>query len=215
MKIEEIIKVHEKLIYKIASKFYNYDREDLYQVGVIGLIKALRNYKENSETKFTTYAYEYIFGEMYRLVNDSRTIKLNKDILKIYKKIEQTRYLLAQKNGAFPTNGEIALYLEIDERIIEATIISAQSILSLDKETEEEIDLYNKLATEENISKEDKIALYDSLETLEEQERKIIDFRYFKDMTQSETAKKLGLTQVMVSRYEKKSLDKMHSYLAS
>lgn len=215
MKIEEIIKVHEKLIYKIASKFYNYDREDLYQVGVIGLMKALKNYKENSDTKFTTYAYEYIFGEMYRLVNDSRTIKLNKDILKIYKKIEQTRYLLAQKNGAFPSNKEIALYLEIDENIVEATIISAQSILSLDKETEEEVDLYNKLTTEESISKEDKIALYDSLETLEEQERKIIDFRYFKDMTQSETAKKLGLTQVMVSRYEKKSLDKMHSYLAS
>lgn len=215
MKIEEIIKVHEKLIYKIASKFYNYDREDLYQVGVIGLMKALKNYKENSDTKFTTYAYEYIFGEMYRLVNDSRTIKLNKDILKIYKKIEQTRYLLAQKNGAFPSNKEIALYLEIDENIVEATIISAQSILSLDKETEEEVDLYNKLTSEESISKEDKIALYDSLETLEEQERKIIDFRYFKDMTQSETAKKLGLTQVMVSRYEKKSLDKMHSYLAS
>lgn len=215
MNIEEIIKVHEKLIYKIASKFYNYDKEDLYQVGVIGLIKALQNYKENSETKFTTYAYEYIFGEMYRLVNDSRTIKLNRDILKIYKKIEQTRYLLAQRNGAFPTNLEIALYLEIDENIIEATIISAQSILSLDKETQEEVDLYNKLAVQESITEDEKIDVYDSLNTLEEQERKIIDYRYFKDMTQSETAKKLGLTQVMVSRYEKKSLDKMHSYLAS
>lgn len=215
MNIEEIIKVHEKLIYKIANKFYNYDKEDLYQVGVIGLLKALQNYKENSETKFTTYAYEYIFGEMYRLVNDSRTIKLNRDILKIYKKIEQTRYLLAQKNGAFPTNQEIALYLEIDEQIIESTIISAQSILSLDKETQEEVDLYNKLAVQESITQEEKIDVYDSLNTLEEQERKIIDYRYFKDMTQSETAKKLGLTQVMVSRYEKKSLDKMHSYLAS
>lgn len=215
MNIEEIIKVHEKLIYKIANKFYNYDKEDLYQVGVIGLLKALQNYKENSETKFTTYAYEYIFGEMYRLVNDSRTIKLNRDILKIYKKIEQTRYLLAQKNSAFPTNQEIALYLEIDEQIIEATIISAQGILSLDKETQEEVDLYNKLAVQESITQEEKIDVYDSLNTLEEQERKIIDYRYFKDMTQSETAKKLGLTQVMVSRYEKKSLDKMHSYLAS
>lgn len=215
MNIEEIIKAHEKLIYKIASKFYNYDKEDLYQVGVIGLMKALNNYKEESNTKFTTYAYEYIFGEMYRLVNENRTIKLNKDILKIYKKIEQTRYLLAQKNGAFPTNRDIALYLEIDERIVDATILSAQSILSLDKETQEEVDLYNKLAIEEGITEDDRIALYDSLDTLEEQERKIIDFRYFKDMTQSETAKKLGLTQVMVSRREKESLNKMHNYLAS
>lgn len=215
MNIEEIIKAHEKLIYKLASKFYNYDKEDLYQVGVIGLLKAIKNYKEDSNTKFTTYAYEYIFGEMYRLVNENRTIKLNKDILKIYKKIEQTRYLLAQKNGIFPSNKDIALYLEIDENIINTTVLSAQSILSLDKETEEEVDLYNKLAIEENLSQDDKIALYDSLDTLEEQERKIIDFRYFKDMTQSETAKKLGLTQVMVSRYEKKSLDKMYDYLAS
>lgn len=217
MNIEEIIKVHEKLIYKMASnsKFRNYDKEDLYQVGVIGLINALKNYKENSETKFSTYAYEYIFGEMYRLVNDNRTIKLSRDILKIYRKIEQTRYLLAQKNGAFPTNQDIALYLEIDERIIEATILSAQSILSLDKETQEEVDLYNKLAIQESITQDEKMDIYDSLNTLEEQERKIIDYRYFKDMTQSETAKKLGLTQVMVSRYEKKSLDKMYNYLAS
>lgn len=217
MNIEEIIKVHEKLIYKMASnsKFCNYDKEDLYQVGVIGLINALKNYKENSETKFSTYAYEYIFGEMYRLVNDNRTIKLSRDILKIYRKIEQTRYLLAQKNGAFPTNQDIALYLEIDERIIEATILSAQSILSLDKETQEEVDLYNKLAIQESITQDEKMDIYDSLNTLEEQERKIIDYRYFKDMTQSETAKKLGLTQVMVSRYEKKSLDKMYNYLAS
>lgn len=215
MNIEEIIKAHEKLIYKIASKFYNYDKEDLYQVGVIGLMKALNNYKEKSNTKFTTYAYEYIFGEMYRLVNENRPIKLNKDILKIYKKIEQTRYLLAQRDGYFPSNRDIALYLEIDENIVDATILSAQSILSLDKETQEEVDLYNKLAIEEGISQDDKIALYDSLDTLEEQERKIIDFRYFKDMTQSETAKKLGLTQVMVSRREKESLNKMHNYLAS
>lgn len=215
MNIEEIYKVHEKLIYKIASKFYNYDKDDLYQVGVIALINAIKNYKENSKTKFSTYAYDCIFWEMYHLVNDNRTIKLNRDILRIYKKIEQTRYLLAQKKGAFPTNKEIALYLEIDENIIEATIISAQSILSLDKETQEEVDLYNKLAVQESITQDEKIDVYDSLNTLEEQERKIIDYRYFKDMTQSETAKKLGLTQVMVSRYEKKSLDKMHSYLAS
>ena len=215
MIIDEIIKVNEKLIYKIASKFYNYDKEDLYQVGVVGLIKAIKNYKEDSTTKFTTYAYDYIFGEMYKLVNDNRTIRLNRDILKLYKKIEQTKYLLAQKLNHIPSTMELALYLEIDEGIICSTIASASSILSLDAETKEEVDLYNKLSKQESIPIEEKIALKDSLDTLNEDERKIIDYRYFKDMTQQETAKKLGMTQVMVSRYEKKSLDKMYNYLAS
>lgn len=213
MDIESIIKANEKLIYKIAGKFYGYDKEDLYQVGVIGLIKAIRNYKENGNTKFTTYAYEYIFGEMYKLVNDSRSIKLNKDTLKLYKKLEQTRYLLAQKLNRMPTNNELALYLEIDESIITTTVSSASTILSLDAETNEEVDLYNKLSIKENISKEDIIDVKDSLNTLTKEERKIIDYRYYKDMTQSETAKRLKMTQVMVSRYEKKSLDKIYNYL--
>ncbi|MGM9834560.1 MAG: sigma-70 family RNA polymerase sigma factor [Bacilli bacterium] len=215
MNIDEIIKVNEKLIYKIASRFYNCDKEDLYQVGVVGLIKAIKNYKEDSNTKFTTYAYDYIFGEMFKLANENRTVKLNKDILKLYKKIETTRYLLAQKLGRFPSNQELALYLEVDESIIETTIMNAQSILSLDEQTKEEVDLYNKLSVEDNVALEDKIALKDSFNSLNSEEKKIINCRYFKDMTQSETAATLGLTQVMVSRYEKRSLDKMHNYLVS
>lgn len=215
MTIEEIISVNEKLIYKIASKFYNYDKDDLFQVGVIGLIKAYNNFDETSNTKFTTYAYEYIYGEMYALVNSSRTIKLNKDILKLYKKIEQTKYLLAQKLGHIPSIKELSLYLEIDINVLNATIVSAQSILSLDAETKEEVDLYNKLSTKENISLDDKLALKDSFKVLNNTEKKIIDFRYYKNMTQQETAKKMNITQVMVSRYEKKGLNKMYNYLAS
>ena len=166
MNIDEIIKVNEKLIYKIASRFYNCDKEDLYQVGVVGLIKAIKNYKADSNTKFTTYAYDYIFGEMFKLANENRTVKLNKDILKLYKKIETTRYLLAQKLGRFPSNQELALYLEVDESIIETTIMNAQSILSLDEQTKEEVDLYNKLSVEDNVALEDKIALKDSFNSL-------------------------------------------------
>lgn len=215
MNIEDVIKSNEKLIYKIASRFYNYDKDDLYQVGVVGLLKALKNYQESAETKFSTYAYDYIFGEMYALVSNSRTIKLNKTILQLYKKIEQTKYLLAQKINHIPSNKELALYLEMDEEIIATTIQYSSSILSLDAETQEEVDLYNKLRKEESISIDEKIALQDSLKTLSKEERKIIDYRYFKDMTQKETANKLGMSQVMVSRYEKKSLDKMYNYLAS
>ena len=76
--LEQIIKLHEKLIYKIATKFYEAPKEDLYQAGVIGIIKAYNNYVPTENSKFTTYAYNYIFGEMYEFANNLRTIKLNK-----------------------------------------------------------------------------------------------------------------------------------------
>ena len=87
--LEQIIKLHEKLIYKIATKFHEVSKEDLYQAGVIGIIKAYNNYNKQSDTKFTSYAYNYIFGEMYELANNTRTIRLNKNILKTYKKIAE------------------------------------------------------------------------------------------------------------------------------
>ena len=74
---------YEKLIYKIARKFYNVELDDLYQAGCIGLIKAYRNYDETSPVPFMNYAYKYIFGEMYDLANKSRDIKLNKAYLKL------------------------------------------------------------------------------------------------------------------------------------
>ena len=97
--LEQIITLHEKLIYKIATKFHEVSKEDLYQAGVIGIIKAYNNYNKQSDTKFTSYAYNYIFGEMYELANNTRTIRLNKNILKTYKKIEQAKQQLAQKLG--------------------------------------------------------------------------------------------------------------------
>lgn len=212
--LETIIKLHEKLIYKIASKFYGLPIEDLYQAGVIGIIKAYNNFVDNGQTKFTTYAYNYIFGEMYELSNNLRTIKLNKDILKTYKKIEQTKYLLAQKLNRIPSFTEIALFLNIDERLIEEIYTLTSNIMSLD--SEEERPIYETIS-DGKISNynSDSIDIRDSLSTLNDDERQIINYRYFQDLTQSETAKALGISQVTVSRYEKKSLTKMYNYLSN
>ena len=87
MTANELVYNHMGLIKKIANKFYNYAREDLIQVGVIGLLKAYQNFKEG-DAKFSTYAYPYIFGEMYNLVHANRDIKVSKDLLKLYKVID-------------------------------------------------------------------------------------------------------------------------------
>lgn len=215
MELETIIKANEGLIYKIANRFSNVEKEDLYQVGVIGLLKALKNYNFSSQTKFSTYAYDYIFGEMYKLASENRSIRLSKDMLKAYKKIEQARYHLAQKLGYLPSNSEIALFLEMDETTISHIVTSSQSVLSLDSATEEVDSLYEMLPISENLSITDKIAVDDSFQVLNADEQKIINYRYYKDYTQSETAKALGITQVMVSRYEKKSIAKMRNYLSA
>ena len=92
MTTNELIEAHMGLIKKIANKFYNVSREDLIQVGVIGLLKAYQNYKDTKSAKFSTYAYPYIFGEMYQLVNSNRDIKVSKELLKLYKVVQKTRY---------------------------------------------------------------------------------------------------------------------------
>ena len=211
MNIEQVISINEKLIYKIATKFYDVPKEDLYQAGVIGVIKAYKNYKQNADTNFSTYAYKYIYGEMYELVNNLRSIRLSKDVLRTYKQIEKTKFLLSQKLNKEPSISEIASFLEIDELLITQIINSTSTIMSLDADTERPI--YETLASDTKVPLSSIIDLKDSIDTLDDQEKQIITYRYFKDYTQSETAKIMGMSQVTVSRYEKKSLNKMYNYL--
>ena len=210
--LDTIIELHKKLIYKIASKFHDIDKEDLFQSGIIGLIKAYNNYNYSETTKFTTYAYNYIFGEMYEFANNMRSIKLNKNILKLYKKIEQAKYLLAQKLGYYPSTTEISSFLGIEETLISEIETATSSIMSLDTETERPI--YETIPSLKDSINPSSIDLKDSIKTLTKEEQDIINYRYFKDYTQSETARILGMSQVTVSRYEKKSLSKMYNYLS-
>ena len=212
IELEQIITLHEKLIYKIASKFHEVSKEDLYQAGIIGIIKAYNNYNKQSDTKFTTYAYNYIFGEMYELANNTRTIKLNKNILKTYKKIEQAKQHLTQKLGYYPSIQEVSSFLSIPETIIHEIETCTNTIMSLD--SNEERSVYETIPNPNETITTDNIDLKDSLGILTEEEKQIINYRYYKDFTQSETARILGMSQVTVSRYEKKSLTKMYNYLS-
>lgn len=212
MKIEDIIRSNSKLIYKIAGKFYGADKEDLYQAGVLGLIKAYKNFRENGQTQFSTYAYDYIYGEMYQLVNN-KTIKLNKEILKLYRLIEKTRFSLAQKMGKVPSNLEIANFLSIPVAKIDDAILAGMQIMSLD--AEKEMPIYESIKAEEKTDIDNQILLSESMQMLNAAEREIIKARYYEDLTQSEVARKLSMTQVMVSRYEKKSLSKMQDFISS
>ena len=208
MTTNELIEAHMGLIQKIANKFYHCSREDLIQVGVIGLLKAYQNYQDTKEAKFSTYAYPYIFGEMYGLVNSNKNIKVSKDMLKLYKVVEKTRYELAQRFGYVPNNEEVAQFLEMDPYLVSEAVLCSQALISLDDEASE-LNLHEVIADHHEVNADLKIDLDDSFKVLNSDEVKIIKARYFDDLTQSEVARKLNMTQVMVSRYEKRSLEKM------
>ncbi len=215
MTTSDIIQANAGLIYKIMNQyFYGVEREDLFQAGAVGVIEAYKNYKKNGNTKFSTYAFSFIFGEMYKLASQKQ-IKISRDYLKLYKSIEQVRYALAQKWGYIPSNEELASYLEKDIQEIEQAILAATvTISSLDKAKESDRSIYETVPIEESMSLDDKIAITQGLEQLSEEERMILIYRYYEDLTQSEVARKLNKTQVMISRYEKKGLDKMRAFYA-
>ncbi len=210
--IENIINSSAGLIWKIAKQFYNVDKNDLYQAGVLGVIKAYKHYQNERDVKFSTFAYKYIYGEMYLLANN-REIKITKDILKLLKMIERGKMKLSQEIMREPTNKELALYLEIEEEKLNQVLMYASKTVSLDEDCDEARNLHEVVSLDESVPLDDKMLLNESINNLNKLEKDIIKSRYYEDLTQSETAKKLGITQVMVSRYEQKSLVKMREFM--
>lgn len=214
MDIDAIIEENRLLIYKIAKNFYNIDINDLFQAGCIGIIKAAKNFQDDGTCKFSTFAYKYIFGEMYELANKSKNIKMNKAYLKALKVIESSKSVLTQKLGRFPTIEEISLYTEMDISFINEVMILSKETLSLDSlyDEEDNYSLYNQLGSTYDYDTE--ILLNDSINSLEEPMRSIIVYR-LNDYTQSEIAERLGLSQVKVSRLETKGKAKIKEYIAA
>jgi RNA polymerase sporulation-specific sigma factor len=212
-----IVLNNEKLIYSIVNKIKGYyDKNDLYQVGVIGLIKAYRNYNDSYNTKFSTYAFSYILGEIKKYIREDRGIKISRDLFKLSNKIDQAREVLAQRLMHEPTLKELSLFLEIDEQQISEALGIHEYIQSLDvplNEDGKELTLYDNIQQEERIEMIDKINLDDGISNLSLEDQKLIYMRYLDDKTQQEIADTLGLTQVQVSRQEQKVLTKLRSNL--
>ncbi len=206
--ISEIILNNESFIYSIANRFAKYkNKEDLFQAGCIGMIEAYKNYDKSRNVKFTSYAYKYIYGEMSKFVREDHTIKLSKDMSKLKNKIEIVRNHLTQNFMRFPTIKELSDYLEIEEETIEQ-ILNHKDPFSIDEIVKEDLQLH-ELIPDKQTDYDALITLKDEIEKLNEPERTIMLERYFEDLTQTEIAKNLGLSQVDVSRKEKKVLTKL------
>ena len=214
-KYDSVISSCGELIYWIIQRhFKGYEKDDLYQVGTIGVIKAYNNYKEDKNTKFSTYAYKYIYGEIYSYITSNKTVKVSRENYTLYKKINEAKIILSQKLMKEPSIHELSSFLEIDEIIIETAIKSLNSIESIDKvmyTDGKDFTLMDTISDNKDYYNIDYLLLSDELNKLPEDERKIIQLRYFEDRTQSEVASILGLSQVGVSRTEQKTLKKIRN----
>ena len=205
---------YENLIYKMISQYKSFDKEDLYQVAMMGLMKAQKNYKESENTKFSTYAYYYILGEINNYITASNPVKVSRDLLRLNKSLEQAKEVMRQRLKREPTTEELSIFLEEPvEKIQEATLATRQ-VESLDYAYEEEnMDLYNSIGTEEIGMNDEILDLKNAISSLPQEEQQLIIARYFNDLTQQETSETLGMSQVQVSRKETKILEKLKTTL--
>ncbi|MDD6879385.1 MAG: sigma-70 family RNA polymerase sigma factor [bacterium] len=211
---------YEKLVYSIIRKFsYNTnDYEDLFQEGMIALQKAMKNYKEGYNTDFSSYAYLYIKGEILKYIRENKVMKVGKDSIKLNSLINKTKDKLQQHYGRNVTLEEIASFLEIPIEKVNQTIQVNDYIRSLDyvlNDDGKEIDVYDCIGYDEKEYNPIIMDLKEQLSNLDKNDKKLINLRYYEGLTQQETSKIMGMTQVQVSRKENKILMKLNQKLSS
>lgn len=208
LNIKEVILENSNLIYSIARKFDIGNIDDLFQAGCIGMIEAYKRFDENKNVKFTTYAYPFILGRISQYARENHTICLSKDMLRMKNKINKVKDYLTQEFMREPSEKELSDYLNIPIDDLKNVMNYQSDGLSLDDVYLDNLSLYDVIESKQ-CDYSSLIYLKSEIENLGEPERSILIKRYFEDMTQCETASLLGLTQVDVSRREKKALVKL------
>ncbi len=207
--LNELVIENKGLIISIAKRFENrgYEFEDIYQIGSIGFIKAVKKFDFTYNVMLSTFAVTYIIGEIKRFLRDNGPIKVSRSLKELSAKIS-----LEQKSNPGITVDELAIKLNVDKEEIALALDSENSIRSLDeKQDDDDMTLMDKLSSNEN--SEEKIvnglALKQCIDNLEAREKKIIYLRYYKCQTQKKVADIIGISQVQVSRIEKKVLENL------
>ena len=211
---ERLFHENTGLIYCAAKRFLGrgVDMEDLFQIGSIGLLKAVDKFDTSYDVKFSTYAVPMIIGEIKRYLRDDGILKVSRSLKENHYRIYQVREALTRRLEREPTTGEMAAEMGISIEELVMTMESGAEVESLHKTIYQgegtEISLMDKLPEKENRQEKalDRIFLEEILGTLEAKERRLIYMRYFQNMTQMEIAHELGVSQVQVSRMEKRIL---------
>ncbi len=206
------------LVWSIVKRFQNrgYETDDIYQIGCIGLIKAISKFDDSFDVKFSTYAVPMIIGEIKRFIRDDGIIKVSRSLKELSNKIRVTKEIMTKELGREPSINEISIRLDVAaEELVMAmeANCSPESLYNTVGDSDSSnvllIDKLNNESNDEEVDLVDKIDLRLVLNTLKPREKQIIILRYFKEKTQVQIAKMLGISQVQVSRIEKKILDEI------
>ena len=219
--MNKLIEANLPLVTSISKKFMNrgYEYEDIYQIGCMGLVKAIKNFDDKYNVKFSTYAVPMIIGEIKRFIRDDGIIKVSRNVKSLAKKLHFDKEALTKKLNRDPTIEELAEFSKMNKEEILFALESSASMQYLYEVIHQDdgapVLLIDKLsenaAEDKNLT--EKIALKEALNSLDMKSRQIIVLRYFKDKTQIQVAKMLGISQVQVSRIEKKVLQEMRKQL--
>lgn len=212
--MNSLVEINTPLVSSLCKKFLNrgYDYDDIFQLGCMGLIKAINNFDTSYDVKFSTYAVPMILGEIKRFLRDDGIIKVSRNVKILAQKLHFQKEALIKEIGREPTIDELVIYTGIDKEDVLLALESVNNMSYLHETIHQNegspILLIDKISqdSEEGEDLVEKIALKEAIRNLDSKSRKIIVLRYFKDKTQSEVAKMLGISQVQVSRIEKKIL---------
>jgi RNA polymerase sigma factor (sigma-70 family) len=212
---DNFIEEYSNFVYGIAKNFKGYlNKEDLIQAGFLGLIKAKKNYEENEFTKFTTYAYPYILGEMCTLVREDKSIKINRNLIRLKTSIEKANNYLSQKYLRKPTNEELASFLEVSLEDIDNALKTINLVQSIDEpicDSGKEMSLYDVIPSR-STDIDSLLLLKDALLTLDSESRNMLLCSL--NMNQTEIGKLYNINQVQVSRKLTKIKEKIKSKVA-
>ena len=219
----KLIEDNSGLVWSIVRRFSGrgYEIEDLYQIGCIGLIKAIQRFDTSFEVRLSTYAVPYILGEIKRYIRDDGPIKVSRSIRELNAKIVELQKEYFNKYGKEISLEEIAKDLRTSKEEITMAMDSTRPVDSIeeakyrDNKTDKTISILENISTgrDEQTEITNKIAIKNLINELNKQEKEIIMLRYYKQKTQMQVSKILGITQVQVSRIERKVLDNMRRKL--
>ena len=212
------------LIWSIVRRFSGrgYEIEDLYQIGSIGFIKAIQRFDTSFEVRLSTYAVPYILGEIKRFIRDDGPIKVSRSIKELNVKIVELQKEYFNKHGRDITLDEISRELKISKEEITMALDSARPVDSIenakytDSKTDKTVSIFEQISTgkDEQTEITNRIAIKNLINELDDREKEIIMLRYYKQKTQMQVSKIMGITQVQVSRIERKVLDNMRRKLS-
>ena len=214
----KLVKDNQGLIWSIVKRFTgrNYETEDLYQIGCMGFIKAIKRFDTSFEVQISTYAVPYILGEIKKFIRDDGIIKVSRSVKELGIKIKQLQSEYLKKNHEEINIAQISKELKVDKEEIIFAMEAQRPVESIyQDDNNDKRELISKIPVETNQELKiiNNMALKQVIGNLNAREKQIIILRFYKDKTQTEVGKLLGISQVQVSRMEKSVLEKMKQRL--